>query len=278
MAQRRQADAGLNRRLDLYLNPRRRAALVRLAGAAGAAAMGAGGLAGCAGPRRPVVPERSVDGGPFVLPLAAPASRVGERWRYREINGYNGAPIGTLEHEVLSTAPLTLAQRRLDRTPAATAVSTLRDERVIRFDGPWSALVDASFDHEYSFSPAVPWLPPRLAPGEPTSSRHRFTVPGNSGNYGWQQRLVATAAEIIDTPAGRFDTLLIQRSIRFDSPDPFRYDCDRQETRWYAPAVNGFVRRIWTGSYLEDASIDMRGRRREDWIIQELIDYRPGRD
>lgn len=263
MAQRRQADAGLN--------AGRRVALTRLGTLATAA-----GLAGCAGSRQPVVPERSVNGGPFVLPMAAPAPRPGERWVYREINNYNGGSLGNLEWEVLSLAPLTLSQRRTKPTPAATSVAMPRNAVELRFETPWSALVEASFDDEYHFVPAVPLLPPRLEPGSSSWTRHRFTVPANSGNYGWQQRVTATGAEIIEAPIGRFDTLVIRREIWFDSPRPFRYNCDRTETRWYAPAVNGFVRRTWTGSYLEEGSIDLRERRREDWVTQELIEYRPG--
>ena len=295
MAQRRQADAGLNhgRRVVLTrLGPAAAAlpaasiipgaggigalrGLAALAGVGGLA--GLGGLAGCAGARRPAVPAQSVDGGPFVLPMAAPAPRLGERWLYGETNDYNGVALGRLELRVSSLMPLVLVQRRLEPTPAATMARSPRGENEIRFDAPWSAQVDADFDDVYQLSPAVPLLPPRLEPGSSIRTRHRFTVRGNSGRYGWQQRVAATAAEIIQTPAGRFDTLVIDREIWFDSPEPFRYDRYRRETRWYAPAVNGFVRRTWTGSYLEEGSIDQRDRRREDWITQDLIEHHPGR-
>ena len=285
MAQRRQTDAGLI--------PGRRAALARLAPAAGALAAAPGlsagfpgglaggllaaaaGLAGCA-TRQPAVPSASVNGGPFVLPMAAPAPRLGERWTYREINEYNKGTVGQLEQLVTALAPLTLEQRRTEASPSPLA--TPRGARTITFDSAWSALIDASFDDEYHYSPAVPLLPPRLEPGSSVSTRHRFSVPGNSGLYGWRQRVTASRAEIVETPAGRFDTLVIERQIYFDSPDPFRFDRARQETRWYAPAINGFVRRTWTGTYIDEGSLDQIDRRREDWVTLELVRHVPGKD
>lgn len=285
MAQRRQADAGLI--------PGRRAALARLVPAAGALAAGPGpsagissgiagsllaataGLAGCAGLRQPTVPQASVNGGPFILPMAAPAPRLGERWVYREINEYNKSVVSQVELAVTALAPLTLEQRRTE-ADGPSPLATPRGTRTITFESAWSALVDASFDDEYRFTPAVPMLPPRLEPGSSISTRHRFTVPGNSGLYGWRQRVTATGAEILATPAGRFDTLVIRRDIYFDSPDPFRFDRARQETRWYAPAVNGFVRRTWTGSYIDEGSLDHPERRREDWATLELVRHEPG--
>ena len=281
MAQRRQTDAGLNagrRAVLARLAPA--AGLARLAGSArpagifGLAGGAVAGLAACAGPRQPLVPAASVNGGPFLLPMAAPVPRIGERWVYREINEYNKSTVGQLERVVTSLAPLTVQQSRSETQ--ATPLSVVKGVRALTFDGPWSVLIDASFDDEYHFSPTVPLLPARLEPGATIATSHRFRVPANSGLYGWRQRVTATGAEIIDTPAGRFDTLVIRREITFDSPDPFLFDRTRQETSWYAPAVNSFVRRTWTGSYLSQGSLDMVERRREDWVTLELIRYVPG--
>ncbi len=268
MAQRRSADAGLS--------ARRRIALMRLAALAG---VSASGLAACAGPAQPPLPTQAVDGGPFRLPMAPPRPQLGERWLYRAVNRYNGSVSGTVTLECRSVAPLQLSRRF--QSAAASAAGTVAEPagaRLMRFESAWHVLVDASFDDEYHFSPAVALLPPRLEPGASSWTRHRFSVPGNSGQYGWQQRLMATGAEVVETPAGRFDTLVIRREIWFDSPEPFRFSRQREETRWYAPAVNGFVRRTWTGSYLEEASIDLPERRREDWITEELTAYEAGGD
>lgn len=292
MAQRRQTDAGLNagRRVVLTrlvpaagaLTSRAGASvgLARLASLVGLAGGTAGGLAACAGPRQALVPAASVNGGPFILPMPAPAPRLGERWVYREINEYNKSTVGQLERVVISLAPLTVEQSRSQG--AASPLTVAKGTRALTFDGAWSVLTDASFDDEYHFSPAVPLLPPRLEPGATLATSHRFRIPGNSGLYVWRQRITATGAEIIETPAGRFDTLVVRREIAFDSPDPFLFDRTRQETSWYAPAVNGFVRRTWTGSYLNEGSLDMVERRREDWVTLELVRHlaaegQPGR-
>ena len=184
-------------------------------------------------------------------------------------------PMWDLATRVTTLAPLTLEQRRTDTGPSPLAAP--RGIRTITFGSAWSTLIDASFDDEYHYSPAAPLLPLRLEPGSSVSTRHRFSVPGNSGLYGWRQRVTATHAEILETPAGRFDTLVIQRQIYFDSPEPFRFDRVRQETRWYAPAVNGFVRRTWTGSYIDEGSLEQIDRRREDWATLELVRHVPGK-
>jgi hypothetical protein len=235
-----------------------------------------GGAGGCAsGSRTPAGPPSSASGGPLALPMAAPRPRTGDLWVFREINNYNQLPLGDLELEVRSNAPLTVEHRRLRRTRGAGQISGPVDPRAMTFSAPWSVIVDSSFDDEYRFSPAVPLLPPKLEPGSWSATSHRFTVAGSSSVYGWWQRLTATGTEVVTTPAGRFDTLVIRRQIRFDSPQPFRYDRFREEVRWYAPAVNGWVSRQWAGSYLDDSSIE-RERRLEDALTQVLQSYTAG--
>ena len=145
------------------------------------------------------------------------------------------------------------------------------------FSAPWSVLVDPMFDDEYQFSEPVPLLPPRLEPGSWSATRHHFRVAGNSSVYRWRQRLTATGTEIVETPAGRFDNRVIPRRLWFDSPQPFRYDRTRDEVRWYAPAVSGWIRRQWTGTYIDEGSFDDKMYRRlEDAITQELVQHNPG--
>lgn len=257
MAQRRQADAGLSRG--------RRAALARLAPVAGLALAGQGGLTGCSWRATPSGPPRSVTGELLELPLARPAPTRGSRWVYRVVNDYNGAVVGEVSLDITAVVPLTLAWRR----PSGSSGEA-------RFASAWSAFTDIGFDDICHFDSPVPFLPPELAPGSSITSEHRLRVAGNSGNYRWRQRVRATATEIVETPAGRFDTLVISREVWFESPDPFRFDSERRETRWYAPAVNGWVKRTWTGSYRDQGSLDVPLRRREDWVTETLIAYGPG--
>ena len=236
-----------------------------------------GTVGGCAsGSSRPAGPPLSVSGKPLALPLAAPRPRTGELWVFREINNYNHLPVGDLELEVRSNAPLTVEHRRVRRIGGAGQISGHVEPRAMTFSNAWSVNVDSSFDDEYRFSPAVPLLPPQLEPGSWSKTSHRFTVAGSSSVYGWWQRLTATGTEIVTTPAGQFDTLVIRRQIWFDSPQPFRYDRWREEVRWYAPAVNGWVRRQWTGSYLDEGTIEKVDRRLEDALTQELRAYTAG--
>lgn len=227
---------------------------LRLAGPGAALA-----LAGCAA-AAPVAPP-----GPPPAPMAAPRPRVGERWVYTEINRYNGLVLGDLELEVASLAPLVLVQRRLRPTGRAGVIAGPDGPVEARFAEPWSVLVDPGFDEVLQFQDPVPLLPPQLVPGSRAETRTRFTVAGNSGVYGWTQQLVATRLETLATPAGRLECLVIERRIRFDSPNPFRYARERRERRWYAPAVNGWARREWTGDYRDQTFAD-------DWMLRRLED------
>ena len=76
--------------------------------------------------------------------MAAPVPRIGERWVYREINEYNKSTVGQLERVVTSLAPLTVQQSRSETQ--ATPLSVVKGVRALTFDGPWSVLIDASFD------------------------------------------------------------------------------------------------------------------------------------
>ena len=69
----------------------------------------------------------------------------------------------------------------------------------------------------------------------------------------------------------------MQRTIWFDYPDVFRFNSSRIDSVWYAPEVNRWVRREWTGDYQHENSLGKLGgtRRREDWVRWELVSYTP---
>lgn len=198
------------------------------------------------------------------------------RWIYREINCYNGMALGDLEIEVVSALPLILRHTRVRRTGNAGSIAAPDGPLEARYSEPWSVLIDPWFDQGLRFAAPVPLLPPTLQVGARIDTATHFTLDGQSGNYGWQQRLQVIRTETLATPAGRFDCVVLERDIRFESPDPFSFDRQRRETRWYAPTIDGWVRHEWTGDYLERGHLDDRfGRRREDWLRLELQAYMP---
>ncbi|MGE0312551.1 MAG: hypothetical protein AB7P21_13130 [Lautropia sp.] len=250
-----------------------------LAGLA-AAGLAAAGLGGCAHRHARVDDGADVLSGPGAVPAFPHANpslpSPGTRWVYAEINGYNGLALGELHVEVVSAAPLVLRHTRANRRSGAGRIAAPAGPVDARYAEPWSILVDPWFVQVLRFAQPVPLLPPTLRPGAALATDTTFTVAGDSGTYRWAQRLRALRHETVATPAGRFDCLVVEREIRFASPDPFSTDRRRRDTRWYAPEVGGWVRREWTGDYIDSGHLDDRlSRRREDWVRLELEAYLP---
>ena len=248
-------------------NPGRRSLLLAGAGAI-ATPMLAGSLGGCAGARQPAGPA---------VEFTPPRVEVGDRWVYREINRYNGLPLGDVEVTVASAAPLSCNLRRTRSDTTAGEIAR-RDAVLVERDAqPWLVVVEPPYDQALDFAQPMPIVPVSARIGEAQTSRTRYTVPGYSGTYGWMQRLKVAGTGRIATPAGNFDCIEIERHIWFDYPDVFRFNSSRVDRGWYAPQVNRWVRREWTGEYQhENFFNDLGGvRLRDDWVLWELISYNP---
>jgi hypothetical protein len=247
-------------------SPRRRTLLLAGAGTL-AVPMLASGVAGCGTFREP---------GP-VVDLPPPRVQVGDRWVYREINRYNGLPLADVEVTVTAVAPLTCNVRR--KRSDTTAGEIARPDAVLveRYAQPWMVDLEPTYDMTIDFAEPMPIVPPSARIGETQTSRTRYTVSGYYGSYGWMQRLTVAGTGRIATPAGNFDCIEVERRVWFDYPDVFRFNSSRIDRVWYAPQVNRWVRREWTGEYLHENSLDEFGgiRRREDWVSWELLSYTP---
>jgi hypothetical protein len=246
------------------VNPRRRSLL---AGAVATPVL-ATGLAGCAASRQPAGP---------VVALEQPRARVGDRWVYREINRYNGLPLADVEVTVTAESPLTCNVRRTRSDTTAGEIARPDAILVERYAQPWVVDLEPTYDLTMDFAEPMPIVPASAQAGQAQTSRTRYTVPGYSGSFAWMQRLKVTGSGRIATPAGNFDCVEVERRIWFDYPDVFRFNSARVDRIWYAPQVNRWVRREWTGDYLHENSLDDRGniRRREDWVRWDLLSYTP---
>ncbi|MGE0800268.1 MAG: DUF3108 domain-containing protein [Lautropia sp.] len=247
--------------------PTRRRLLTLLPAALAGPVVGAAGLTGCATAAPPV------DSPAF----SAPRVRPGDRWAYREINRYNQTAVADVDIIVTGAQPLAC---RVERRPTETTAGAVQrhgasDEE--RYATAWTVLHEPTYDLTLDFAEPMPLLPAALQVGATQRNVTSFTVSGYSRRYRWDQRLRAIGAERIATPAGSFDCLVVRREIYFESPDPFRLNSSRVDQIWYAPAINRWARREWTGDYLSETSLDDRfaGRRREDWVRWELTRYTP---
>jgi hypothetical protein len=209
--------------------------------------------------------------------FAPPQVRPGDRWLYVEINRYNGLPLANVEVTVTNSYPLTCSVRRTRTDSTAGEIMRPNAVQEERYSEPWTVDVEPIYDLTLDFEQPMPILPSSLRVGALDSRATSYTVKGYSGRYRWSQRLRAVGAERLVTPAGSFDCLRVQRTIWFDYPDVFRFGSARVDDAWYAPEVNRWVRREWTGDYQHENSFGKMGtRRREDWVRWDLLSYQPG--
>lgn len=237
---------------------------------AGAGALSAVALAGCAAPAAESSPRP---------PAPAPRLRVGDRWLYEKVNLYNRMRLGRTSAQVVETAPLLrIALAGVD-TPAGT-------EEI--FSEPWRVIQEPGYDLVQVFETPQPLMPSRLEAGARERYAGRYRVPSQAQVpegadrepdwwFYWSVAVDALRWEDLDVPAGRFETLRILRRISFVHSDPFRMRSRREETLWYAPAVNRWVQREWTGYYQRAGSWPFMAMR-EDWTVSRLLEYSPARD
>lgn len=220
----------------------------------------AAGLAGCAA-------GHAVPAPPGGEPLPAPALRIGDRWRYRRTNRYNGGVLGETTVEVVETgASLRLSVDHGDGSPPLQE----------RWAEPWQVLEEPFYDAPMVFEAPVPVVPPGARPGQRLSTSTRYRSERASGPKRWTQRLHVTGWERVTVPAGTFDALRIERLIGFEHPDVFRFDPERSDVLWVSPRVGRWVAREWTGTFMPGSPVGRSGRAREDWIRWELTGWSGG--
>jgi hypothetical protein len=226
-----------------------------------AAALALSPLAACTTPA--LIPTPDFVAGP-AQPIALPKVRVGDRWRYEEINLYNSLVLGELTAQVAEASPLVRVQlTRSTGVPEADEI----------YSDPWRVVQEPSYGALQIFDAPVPLLPSRLVAGASDRLITDFRILDHSQRYFWKSYLDAVGWERIWVPAGEFDCLRVERRIWFTSPDQFRYFSERYDRIWYAPQINRWVQRDWSGSYLWAGRT--RNRLREDSIRWRLLDYVP---
>jgi hypothetical protein len=200
---------------------------------------------------------------PPAQPVPPPRVRIGDRWRYVETDRYNGRELGVLSARVEQVQPQL-------RVALAYADGRQRPDEV--YAGAWNVVEEPAFDQLQRFDMPMPLIPPRIEISSWQTTRAPYHVPGSSGTFVWQQQVSSPGWERVRVPAGEFDCLRVDRRIFFVHSDFFRLESQRQDTLWYAPQVNRWVRREWTGWYLWPSG-RRRTQVREDWIAWDLLDY-----
>jgi hypothetical protein len=213
-------------------------------------------LAGCATPAS--VPAPAGAG-------TVPTVRVGDRWRYAQIDLYRNERTTELTMDVAEVAP----QLRV-RVTDASGMS--RQDEI--YASPWRVIQEPAYGDPIVFRVPTPVLPARLDTGGSERVVNEFRTLARDQWFFWSEWVDAQGWEKIRVPAGEFVALRVLRRIAFEDPDPFRLNSVRDETLWYAPQVNRWVRREWTGRY-RWPGMWREPPLREDSIAWELLEYRP---
>lgn len=214
---------------------------------------GAAVLSGCASTLKPYATRE----------LAAARVRAGDRWRYRVINIYNRQTLSEVEARVIRTEPQLLV------TLFDAQGQRIADET---WSAPWQVVQEPFYDQVQIFEAPLPLVPFGRANGDTGWLSSPYRLPGQDFPFEWQVRTQAVGWESVSVPAGTYEALRIERDIRFRHPDYWRLSSQRFETLWYAPEVNRWVQREWTGQY---RWAGVRSALREDAVRWQLLGYQP---
>ncbi len=192
--------------------------------------------------------------------LSQPRWRVGQRWAYNLIDGYNGQIIGKPSYQVIATAEQTVVQ--------VQGLANVPERETYTSD--LSILAENTFDSPIRFEAAQPWF-------AATKTNSRYQAAGDPNWLGWHQSVSWVGSEKISVAAGTYDCTIIKRDIYFTHPDPSRNSSHRTDTFWYSPIIQRWVKREWMGTFSDPTETDMnkltRGTRREIWRRWELLSY-----
>jgi hypothetical protein len=195
-------------------------------------------------------------------PAPVPDLRVGESWTYRELNDYNGQPLGSFRYEIMQTRPSPAGKLFRDGEPYAQPQGLQQ--------GVYSAT-------HYAYLPA--FMPPYAAYSFPLNSGKSWTYQTAPSAVVGNVPLTVCAKvrgwEKVTVPAGEFDALKIVRYIYVNDVMWWRSPTRITEVDWYAPQVDAVVKRVHDSEYY-----DYRKTRdmlvKGDRIRWELLSHSPG--
>ena len=185
-----------------------------------------------------------------------------ERWVYEQINPYNGLRVRTLTDTLEASGDGFLVVRRSDRP---------RDPVQTRYVvSPWRIGWESEGVTRYHYSPPLTIIPFPIAPG--SSWFERVDATDARGESRQQQTWGrALGWERIETPAGEFVALRIERNRNLFDRDNTWDDTYIRETLWYAPAVKRWVRLEWH-KRRQELGLEPRGE--SDDVVWQLESVR----
>jgi len=206
-------------------------------------------------------------------PAEAPAYRVGDRWVYQGDDGFRVKTVWEETHEVTAIGPEGVTVRITLKGPTT---DVLRTEL---WTAPGQVKVGAIYDNATRRF-AVPL------------ERYDFPLAAGKvwnqwvGNYNEETResgeinrwVRVGGWEKVATPAGTFDAIAMQVTMRLDDETFWRWATTCNYMVWYAPAAHAVVREERRAQYAErDGGLDGGALMRTQFGSLQLVSFTPGR-
>ncbi len=219
-------------------------------------------LAGCAGANL----------APVAAPAPAPDLRAGDAWTYVVYDGFRGYEKGKRRYAV----------KRIDGDVVTVEVTGFGGDGTRTFTRGWNPLDGKTpAGDAVTYQPPLPLYAFPLANGGRWNQAVTATLASGQGRFPVYVQSRVLGAEKVTTPAGAFDTVVVERSLRIGDGETsvWRSDTRQVVTEWYAPAVNRSVRfREDENFYLDKMTSGPLINRQKDWDRErlELIEYTRG--
>ena len=190
--------------------------------------------------------------------------KVGSTWQYVKLNQYNSETVEIIDEKIIS-----IENNRYEISRESQKSNYLNNE----VHQPWGMIkADSDWDYYQTYQQEIPVY---VDLNQTNISRYIQTVYklGDSSyplalsvgirQFGW---------ELVTTRAGVFNTIRIEKIIRFQHNDSTRVDSVRIDRYWYSPEVGRWVIREMDGRYFY-----LSGRQRidvrEDFWRFELVSW-----
>jgi hypothetical protein len=209
-------------------------------------------------------PYPSVD--PPVPVVQAPQLQAGDTWVYVQVNGYNGLPVRTVTDTLKTAAGGFLIERHGDQPGDSVETETIA--------APWLEIAESMRGATRTFNGPLARIRFPIAPGQ--SWREQSTMTDAYGvRFVWRTYGRAIGWERVQTPAGQFVALRIERHMNLGDYDYDWSDTQVVETYWYAPQVKRWVRLEHRYERYNIMDSPRARRTLKDWIVWELHEFRP---
>ncbi|MEY5098986.1 MAG: hypothetical protein RJA36_1705 [Pseudomonadota bacterium] len=194
--------------------------------------------AGCAIRPLDAVRGRPTEPPSPALPVRAPAP--GQSWTYRQLNFFNSQLVDQVRESVETVGDEIVIGRR----------GVHQQQLPAEIQGPWGMLLrDPVWDSTQNYEQALPLWPAGLETGQVLVRHTHYRLDLGSFRYAVSLHAVARRWETVSVPAGEFQCLRVERTLRQQHQDFSRLETQRHDTLWLAPEIGRWVLRETWGEF-----------------------------